>query len=270
MERSRDARPLPHVGERDCAGEPSAATPAADGRDSDDCSGLEVIRRRVTSRAGQLDERLDRRWNDDYFGSGRPAASHRDDDDLVLRREQPSEMAGDGGLADTLPGSGDRDRRHGERRALGWVEAEVCPHVGHAAGEHPADERQTRWRPEHGLVGEVDHDVGCMACDGRLHVLDERDAVVLTAAELLLPANEDGGGEVVRELRERVTYDVGVVLAVDDRDGSHVRAVTSSSIAPVNFAYSRVSRLKETRRSWPWNGWRRQTSTFLSAISMML
>jgi hypothetical protein len=36
------------------------------------------------------------------------------------------------------------------------------------------------------------------------------------------------------------------VLTVDDRQSSQVRDVTSSSMAPVNFAYSSVSRENET------------------------
>ncbi len=69
-----------------------------------------------------------------------------------------------------------------------------------------------------------------------------------------LTPDQNGRDELVRQLGERVTHDGGVVLAVDDRESPHVRAVTSSSIAPVNFAYSRVSRANETSFTWPWNG----------------
>ena len=179
-------------------------------------------------------------------------------------------MSGHCGLPDALPRPHDGDRGQRERSPLRRIEAEVRPDVRDAAGEHPADERETLGRAEHGLVGEVDDDVRRVRGDRGLDVGGERDAVVLTSAQLLLPADENGGGEVVRKLRESVTHDGGVVLAVDDRNRPHVRAVTSSSMAPVNFAYSSVSSEKETSRSWPWNGWRRHTSTFRSAISMML
>ena len=150
------------------------------------------------------------------------------------------------------------------------IEPEVGPDVRDAAGQHSARERETLGRAEHGLVGEIDDDVGRVRGDRGLDVGGERDAVLLTSAQLLLPADENCGGEVVRKLRERVTDDGGIVLAVDDRNRPHVRAVTSSSIVPVNFAYSSVSSEKETSRSWPWNGCRRQTSTLRSAISMRL
>ncbi len=123
---------------------------------------------------------------------------------------------------------------------------------------------------QHGLVGEVDHDFGRERRERLLDVCSERDAVVLAAAKLLLSADDDGDDEVVGQLRERVANDGCVVLAVDDRDGSHERAVTSSSIESVNFAYSRVSRENETSCTWPWNGCRRQMSSFRSAISMTL
>ncbi len=134
------------------------------------------------------------------------------------------------------------------------IEPEVRPDVRDAAGQHPAGERETLGRAEHGLVGEVDDDVRGVRGDRGLDVGGERDPVFLTSAQLLLPADENRGGEVVRKLHERVTHDGGVVLAVDDRNRPHVRAVTSSSMVPVNFAYSSVSSEKETSRSWPWNG----------------
>ena len=99
---------------------------------------------------------------------------------------------------------------------------------------------------------------------------NERHAVVLAASQLLLSADEDRRDELVRQLRERVTHDGGVVLAVDDRESSQVRVVTSSSIAPVNFAYSSVSSANETSFTWPWNGCRRQMSTRLPSISITL
>ena len=136
----------------------------------------------------------------------------------------------------------------------GGSKRKSAPTYGTPQRQHPAGERETLGRAEHGLVGEVDDDVRRVRGDRGLDVGDERDPVVLTAAQLLLPADENGGGEVVRKLRESVTHDGGIVLAVDDRNRPHVRAVTSSSMVPVNFAYSSVSSENETSRSWPWNG----------------
>ena len=158
-------------------------------------------------------------------------------------------MAGDCGLADALARSHDRDRGTPNGARSGGSKPEVGADVRNPAREHSARERKPLPRAEHGLVGEVDDDVGCVRGDGGLDVRCERDAVVLASSQLLLPADEDRRGEVVRKLRESVTDDGGVMLAVDDRDRPHVRAVTSSSIVPVNFAYSSVSSEKDTSRS---------------------
>ena len=258
------------VGRPDRSGQ-AAPTPAAPHRgDADDRRGLEVIRRRVPAGTGELDQGLDRRGHGDDLRRGRAAAAHRHDDDVPIACEQAREMPGDGGLADPLARSGDRDRRDRDRGSLGWVEAEVGADVRNGEREHPAHEGEPLGRAEHGLVGQVDDDVGRVPRDCGLDVRKERDAVVLPAAQLLLPADEDSCDELVGQLRERVADDRGVMLAVDDRDRPHVRAVTSSSIEPVNFAYSSVSSEKETRRSWPWKGWRRHTFTRPSSISIRL
>ena len=47
-----------------------------------------------------------------------------------------------------------------------------------------------------------------------LDVVAEGDNVLLTPAQLLLAADENGGGEIVRKLGKSGTDDVGVVLAV--------------------------------------------------------
>ena len=49
-----------------------------------------------------------------------------------------------------------------DRLGIGRVEAEVRPLVRDAEGEHPARERESLARPEHGLVGEVEDDVRAM------------------------------------------------------------------------------------------------------------
>ena len=76
--------------------------------------------------------------------------------------------------------------------------------------------------------------------------------------------------EVVRQLLERCADDRRVVLAVDDRERSHERVVTSSSILPVYFSYSNVSSENWMIRSWPWNGCLRQTATWLPVTSTTL
>jgi hypothetical protein len=179
-------------------------------------------------------------------------------------------MTRDGGLPDALAGSGDSDRWKRERKPCRRLESEVGADVRHAEREHPACESKPLDRPEDGLVGEVDDDLEHVRVECGLDIGGERDTVVLPSSQLLLAADEHGGDELVRKLGERVTDDRGVVLAVDDGQRSQVRAVTSSSIAPVNFAYSSVSSENETSRTWPWNGWRRQISTRFSSISMTL
>ena len=188
----------------------------------------------------------------------------------MLGSQKTCKVTRDRGLADALSRPD-----HGDRRELEWptrwrVETEVGADVRHATREHATCKRETVNRPEHGLIGEVDDDVRGMLRYRRLDVLDERNAVPLSPSQLLLTAHAYGRDELVRQLGERITNDRGVVLAVDDGESSQVRVVTSSSIAPVNFAYSSVSSANETSLTWPWNGCRRQMSTRFSSISMML
>ena len=179
-------------------------------------------------------------------------------------------MPRDGRLPHALAGPGHGDRRLRDRRAHRRLEAEVGTDIRNPEREDAARERETLRRPEDRLVGEVDDDIGRVACDRGLDIGREGDAVILSASELLLAADQHRCRELVRQLRERVANDRDVVLAVDDRDRPHVRAVTSSSIEPVNFAYSSVSSEKETSRSLPWNGCLRQTFTRRSSISTTL
>ena len=179
-------------------------------------------------------------------------------------------MPGHRGLADSLSGADDCDRRELERLQHGRVESEVRPDIGDSEGEHAACQREARHRTEHGFVGEVDDDVGRVLRDRGVDVGDDRDTIVLAPAQLLLPADEHRRNELVCELGECVTHDGGVVLTVDDRESSQVRAVTSSSIAPVNFAYSSVSSANDTSFTWPWKGCRRQMSTRVPSISITL
>ena len=102
--------------------------------------------------------------------------------------------------------------------------------------------------------------------------LRERNAVVRVVAELLRPAEQVRGDELVRQLLERRAHDRGVVLAVDQREGPlrHEREVTSSSIRPVYFSYANVSSENWMIRSCPWKGCLRHTSTWLPDTSTTL
>src|SRR5262249_51129105 len=122
-------------------------------------------------------------------------------------------------------------------------------------------------RPEDGLVREVDHEI--RVC--RVERLDERDAVIVSTAQLLGPAHEQRTDDVVRQRLERVPHDRREVLAVDERD----RAIahnerTSSSIFAVYFSYVFVSVENWMIRSCPWNGYRRHTSTCVPSTSTTL
>ena len=84
-------------------------------------------------------------------------------------------MPRDGRLPDALAGPGHGDRRLRDRRALRRLEAEVGADVRNPEREDAAREREALRRPEHRLVGEVDDDVGRVACDRGLDVGRERD-----------------------------------------------------------------------------------------------
>ena len=69
-------------------------------------------------------------------------------------------MRGDRRLADALAGADDPDRGQRERLELRRVEAEVGADVRQPRGEHAAREPEALARAEHGLVGEVDDELG--------------------------------------------------------------------------------------------------------------
>ena len=162
---------------------------------------------------------------------------------------------------------------HRERRRL---EPEVGSLVGDSERKCPRDEGKSLARPKDGLVGEVDDDLRLVERDRILEGGLERHAVVLPAAELLGPTDEDSGDDVVVELLEGVTDDGRVVLTVDDGDCASLGTardhcdLTSRSIRPVYFSYSNVSVENWMIRSCPWNGCRRQMSTWLSVNSITL
>ena len=160
----------------------------------------------------------------------------------------------------------------GDRTPVGGSKRKSGPSYGHAERQGAAREREALARPEHRLVGEVEHDVGRVPLDGDLERRHERDAVVdLAAPQLLGAADEHRGDDVVVELVEGGADDGRVVLAVDDRDhASHFRDVTSRSMRSVYFSYSNVSVENWMMRSSPWNGWRREIDTCVPLTSTTL
>ncbi len=100
--------------------------------------------------------------------------------------------------------------------------------------------------------------------------VDERNAVFVSAAQLLRPADEERRDHVVRQHGERVPHDGRVVLAVDQDDRSHRDDVTSSSIRAVYFSKVFVSLENWMIRSCSWNGYLRQTSTCVPSTSTTL
>ena len=139
-------------------------------------------------------------------------------------------MSGERGLADTLAGADDGDRRQLERVKRRRVEAEVGADVRQPEREEPRGEREPKLRRQHRLVGEIDDDLGVA------RLLDDRHAVLGLAPQLLGATDEHDADELVRQLGERRAHDVRVVLAVDDRDCSHRCDVTSPSIRAVYFS----------------------------------
>ena len=145
-----------------------------------------------------------------------------------------------------------------------------APSYGTPSASARAASRNRAGRAEHRLVREIEHDVGRVLEDRRLERGRERHAVLLAAAQLLRATDEHAGDDLLRQLREGVPDHGGVVLPVDHGDRSHERDVTSDSIRPVYFSYSNVSVENWMMRSCPWNGCRRQISTWLPVISITL
>ena len=193
--------------------------------------------------ARQLEERVERRRGLGDLRLGRPAAAHRDDDDVAVAREQPRDVARDRGLPDALARPDHGERRQRERLERGGVEAEVgARRTGARARARGSRARSARAGPSTGSSERSTTTSGSMLADRLLEVVDERHAVVLAAAELLRAAGEHGADEVVGQLGERVAHDRRVVLAVDHGDRPRQRrVVTSPSIRAVYFSNSSVS-----------------------------
>ncbi len=176
-------------------------------------------------------------------------------------------MARHGGLPDALSRPDDRQRRNRrEGQITGRLELEVRTDVPKPHRERPACPQHPLTRAENGLVGEIDHDLGA----GVVQRLEERNAVLLPPTQLLGAADEESADEVERQLRERVTHDIGVVLPIDERDRPHEWVVTSDSMRAVYFSKASVSVENWMIFSCPWNGYLRQTSTCAPVISTTL
>ena len=149
-------------------------------------------------------------------------------------------MARHGGLPDALAGPDHRDRRQRVQRVLRRLKPEVRALVPQPGGQRPAREQKALARPQHRLVGHVHDDVGI--AEAVFERVEERDAVVRVATELLRPTGEPRADDVVRETRDRVAHHRRVVLTVDDHDRArHRRDVTSPSMRAVYFSNSSVS-----------------------------
>ena len=159
----------------------------------------------------------------------------------------------------------------GKRLEHGRVEAKVRADVREPGGEHAARKPEALLRPEHRLVREIDDELRPVLGERAVEIVGEDDSVVRVAAQLLGAPNEVRGDELVRQLRQRRPHDRRVVLTVyQSQRARHERVVTSSSIRPVYFSYSKVSSENWMIRSCPWKGCLRQTATWLPDTSTTL
>ena len=267
----RKLRALVDVRDRDRTGEPTATAAAADGLDAGERRRLEVVGRGVSAGARELEQRVDVRRDLRHLGLGWAASSHRDHDDLPVAREQPSGVRRDRRLPHTLAGADDPDRGERERLELRRVETKVGADVRQSRGEHAAREPEALLRAEYRLVREIDDELRPMLGERAIEIVGEDDAVVRVVAQLLGTPHEVRGDELVRELLERRPHDRRIVLSVDEGQSTrHERVVTSSSIRPVYFSYSKVSSENWMIRSCPWKGCLRQTATWLPDTSTTL
>ena len=246
--------------------EPGTGASAADGHDTGNGGRLEMIGCGVPSRTRQREQLVERPRPLDQLRLGRPAAAHRHDDDVVIAREQPRDVARDGGLAYALARPDHGQRREVERREPRWIETEVRAHVRQPERERAAHEPQALARREHRLVGEVDDDV----CRNGGERVDERHPVILAAAQLFRTPHEQRADELVRQGGKCVAHHGRVVLPVDHGQRTRHVGRTSPSIRAVYFSNSRVSVENWMIFSCPWYGYLRHTSTCPSAISIRL
>ena len=199
--------------------------------------------------ARERDEVGDRRRRLDHLRLRRPAAAHRDDDDVAVAREQPREVPGDRRLADALAGADHGDRRQLERLEQRRVEAEVGADVRQARRERARDPAEPLGRPEHRLVGEVDDDLGAVEARRRAARRSRRRRA---ASRCRRPGSRRPTRTAAP--RARRARRARSAPRRSERRRAHRFAVTSRSIRPVYFSYSPVARSNWMIRSWPWNG----------------
>ena len=225
----------------------------------------------MTARAGELEQRLDVRRHLGDLRLGRASPPHGDDDDLPVTCVQAGCVRRDRGLSDPLAGTDDSDRGKRERLELRRVEAKVGSDVREAGGKDAAREPEALLRAEHRLVREIDDELRPVLGECAVEIVRECYPVVRVVAQLLGATDEVRGNEVVGQLLEGRAHDRRIVLAVDQSQGAgHERVVTSSSIRPVYFSYSKVSIENWMIRSCPWKGCLRQTATWLPDTSTTL
>jgi hypothetical protein len=134
----------------------------------------------------------------DDLGLGRPSAPHRDDDDAAIARHDARHVSRHGCLPHALAGADHRDGRRPDRLEARWVEPEVGPLVRHAERQGTGGEPESRRRAEHGLIGEIEHEVRRMLVNSRLERRRHRHAVVLSPTQLLRAADEHARDDLLR------------------------------------------------------------------------
>ena len=122
---------------------------------------------------------------------GRPAAAHRDDDDVAVVREQARDVAGDRRLADALAGPD-----HGERRQLERLELAAArsgsrrPRTASPRASTRLASRNRSRGPSTGSSERSTTTSGSYRASASSRSSRERHAVVLAARELLGAADE--------------------------------------------------------------------------------
>ena len=169
----RRAAPLPRHSTEHGTGQPAAGAAAADGRDAARRRGLEVVGGRMTPRAGARDQlghrRRRRRRPRARAGRRDPSQRRRPNGrGRAVARGGPSTAV----LPTRLPVPITATEGSGNASSSGWVEAEVGADVRQPGGERARHPAEPLGRPEHGLVGQVDDDLG------PVESVDERHAVV--------------------------------------------------------------------------------------------
>ena len=240
----RQPRALRRRSRRTPAGEPAARTAAADRRDAADGRDLEVVGGRVPAGARELDKVVDRRPLLDHLGLGRAAAAHRDHDHVVVAREQRARCPRRRSSPRACRPRSRRSRaaRTPRRRAGRSGSRRRCTATRPRARARPSGSGRPARAPAR---RKVDDELRVA------EVVQQRHAVVGVAAQLLGAADQDRAGPLVRQFLQRLPDDVGIVLAVDQRHGSHRCGITSRSIRPVYFSYSSVARSNWMIRSCP-------------------